>query len=95
MTLNERWELVTEDCKDYLDFEKVQNKRSQRPDLHGLLLLDQLFPGTSNMIVDADDDGVWLGVSAEQLETLSDEQIIELSRCGIGYDPDSGLYMFV
>lgn len=95
-SFHERWESVTGDGREYLRFELVQNKRSQRADLHAFLLLDELFPGHCDIVGSADHDQIWLEVTSEQFETLTDEQIVELSRCGVWHESDSdSLTMFV
>ena len=89
--MKDRWGSVSE--AEFLEFGKVQNRRSQRPDLHAFMLLDELFPGNGDMICNAEHDEIWLGIEEEQIESLTDDQIIELSRCGVRYD-DGGLCMF-
>jgi hypothetical protein len=96
MDIHERWEAVTKGGDEFLKFNKVANKRSQRPDLHAFLLLDELFPGTGDMVAAASHDEIWLDVEDNQVETLTDEQILELSWCGVRHDRDvGGLCMFV
>ncbi len=95
MDIHERWEAVTKEGDEFLKFEKVANKRSQRPDLHAFLMLDELFPGTSDLVSSASHDEIWLDVDDDQVETLTDEQILELSWCGVRHDSDGGLCMFV
>ena len=82
----QKWELVGDD--EFLGFEKVQNKRSNRPDLHAFLLLEELLPGKTDMIVGAEHDKIWLDFEGVHVAALTDEQIIELSRCGVMYDED-------
>lgn len=90
---DERWERVGGDY--FLEgFDSIPNKRSRRPDLHAFLMLDELFPGTTDMVCSAEHDEIFLDVSEEQVATLTDEQIIELSRCGIRYS-GFGLCAFV
>jgi len=95
MDIHERWEAVTKEGDEFLKFEKVTNKRSQRPDLHAFLMLDELFPGDSDLVSSASHDEIWLDVDDDQVETLTDEQILELSWCGVRHDSASGLCMFV
>jgi len=78
---------------DYLKFNRIENKMSNRPDLHAFLFLDVLFPKNRCMVCSASHDKIWLDVDMEDIEELTEEQIIELVRCGVGYDADS-LYMF-
>jgi len=96
MDIHERWEAVTKEGDEFLKFEKVENKRSQRPDLHAFLMLDELFPGTSDLVSSVSHDEIWLDVDDDQVETLTDEQILELSWCGVRHDGEvGGLCMFV
>jgi hypothetical protein len=92
MELRERFEAVNH---DYLEFARVENKRNQRPDLHAFLLLDELCPKEGrDMIRGAEHDEFYLDVNDEQLEALSDDQILELVRCGVMVNSDGYLYMF-
>jgi hypothetical protein len=95
MDIHERWETVTKDGKEFLQFEKVVNKRSQRPDLHAFLMLDELFPGNRGLVLSASYNEIFLNVNDDQVETLTDEQILELSWCGVRCAFDGGLWMFV
>ena len=86
MDIHERFEAVND---DYIKFDRVENKRSERPDLHAWLLLDELFPNPGHdMVSAAEHDEIWLDVDDEQLETLTDEQILELVRCGVRHDDE-------
>jgi len=83
---------------EYLKFERVTNKMSNRPDLHAFLLLDKLFPEKedNDIIESASQDEIWLSISGEQIDTLTEEQIIELVRCGFSYDSEvDSLHSFV
>lgn len=94
MNLHDRFEAWDD---EYLEFDRVKNKRSQRPDLHAFLLLDELFPQPGfDMLCGAEHDEVWLSVKLEQVENLTDEQILELVRCGVRHCNDHNcLGMFV
>lgn len=74
---------------NYLKFEIVENKKSNRPDLHAFLFLDDLFPKERDIISSASHDIIWLDVDSEEIETLTELQILELVRCGVMYDEDS------
>lgn len=79
----------------YLKFDKVVNKLSKRPDLHALMLLDKLFPSYGDIIIDASHDLIFLAMTEEQIESLNDHHIIELTQCGVRYNEDYGcLEMF-
>jgi len=79
--------------KEFLNFKKVENKRSNRPDLNAFLLLEELFPGDGDMVCAARHDKIWLDVEYDDIEKLTEAQIIELARCGVVYDGES-LFMF-
>lgn len=96
MDIHERWEAVTKDGYEYCRFEKVANKRSQRSDVHAFLLLDELFPGFGGLVTGANGDMIRLDINDDQVETLTDEQILELSWCSVSHDGNAGgLCMFV
>ena len=90
MDVEERFKKFSD---EYLNFAKIKNKRSNRPDLHAFIILDELFPGQHDMVCAAEHDEIWLDVGLEDLETLTDEQIRDLVRCGVRCD-DSGAVMF-
>ena len=82
---------------EFLKFDRVQNKTSGRADLHAFNLLDKLVPGKSDMVSAAEHDEVWLDVSPEELaKVATEEQIVELIRCGVRYDRSTGsLALFI
>ena len=74
---------------EYVKFDRVENKRSGRPDLHAFLLLDSLISGTTDMISAAEHDEFYLDIDIDQLAAVvTPDQIIDLSRCGVRYDDD-------
>lgn len=85
MNINELFEKHSD---EYLEFEKVENKFSTRPDLHAFILLDKLFPSERDMVSAAEYDEIFLSVAPEQIKTLSENQIVELIRCGVRYSTD-------
>lgn len=90
-------EILEKHDDEFLKFEHVQNKLSNRPDLHAFLLLDKLVPGDRDMVVAAEHDQIWLAVDPTELENAAtEEQIVDLYRCGMIYDEDiDSLSMFV
>ena len=90
--MSEIAEIFEKHNDEYLKFERVENKRSRRPDLHAFLLLDELFPSDFYIICSAAHDEIWLDADGED---LTEEQVIELSRCGVRFDDGDGLCMFV
>jgi len=79
---------------EYSKFERVENKRPNRPDLHAFLLLDELFPGKDGIVFLVRSDEIWLNIDYEDIEKLTELQILELVRCDVGYD-DGSLCLFV
>lgn len=87
--------LFEEHADEFLKFEKVENKLSSRADLHAFILLDRLQPQcTRDIIACAEHDQIWLDFDLEKSD-LSEENIIELRRCGVFYDETDSLSMFV
>jgi hypothetical protein len=82
---------------EFLKFDRVQNKTSGRADLHAFNLLDKLVPGKIDMVSAAEHDEIWLEVSPDDLaKVATEEQIIDLIRCGVRYDRDTNsLTLFV
>jgi len=96
MSIKEYWNGATNNNESFLRFEDIEIKRSNRPDLHAFLLLNELFPKNRDMIVGASHDQIWLDVSDEEIETLTKYQVLELSRSGVFYDSEANcLSMFV
>lgn len=84
MTVEQIEQLFEERDAEFLKFEQIIVKRSQRKDMHAFLLLDELVPGTGCMVDGATHDEIWLGVHLSDLEgKITREQIIELIRCGV------------
>lgn len=93
---------------DFLKFEHIENPRHRSPDLCAFLLLAELAPeiiktkgpyfGRHEDIVGcAEHDQIWLSVDLEQLaEKATEDNILELVRCGVRYDDDiDSLSMYV
>lgn len=87
MTLEELQALFEKYDDEFLKFEKVTNKRSSRPDIHVFILLNEFAPKDYDMISAAEHDEIWLDVKPEDIvPQITEEQVIELIRCGIRYD---------
>ena len=84
---------------EYIKFERIENKRSARPDLHAFLLLEELVPTKNyeDMVSAAEHDEIWLEVDPKKVaEVATEEHLIELIRCGVRYDRDIDSFaMFV
>lgn len=95
LNLIEIFEKYKED--DYLEFERVENKLHERPDLCAFLLLDKLLSDPcKNIVSDAGHDQIYLGVDIEKLaDVATEDDIVTLIRCGVLYESDTdSLYMF-
>jgi hypothetical protein len=75
---------------EYGNFHLIENPPSNRPDLCAFILLDKLFPRSGDMVCSAEDDEICIDVDEEEVEELSDETVLYLTRCGIYYDPEYG-----
>jgi len=71
---------------EYFKFDRVENKLSNRPDLHAFMLLASLFPGTQDIILSAEHDEVFLSITKKDIESLTEFHICELVRCGVRID---------
>jgi len=75
---------------EFYEFNKIKNKLSERSDLHAILLLDQLLPGSNRIISAAEHDLVYLGIDVEEFcKVATEDHLIELIRCGLLYQQDS------
>lgn len=97
MTVEELEEIFEKHGDEFLTFDKVEGKRSNRTDLHAFLLLDELVPSERgcDIVSGARHDEIWIDTDVSKLaKVATEDQIIELIRCGIRYSEDS-LAMFV
>ena len=79
--------IFADNAEEHRQFDRVTNKRSNRPDLHAFMLLDGLCPGKKDIIASASHDEIYLSIEPEELaKVASEEQVVELIRCGIRYD---------
>lgn len=94
MTLAERFDQFED---DFLEHGNIVLPRHSRPDLCAFLILNDLQPGSRDMIGAAEHDQIWLDVDVALLEAVvTDEQIRELVQCGVMYDDEvESLSMFV
>lgn len=76
--------------KEYLHFERVEHKRSSRPDINAFILIDSLLPfRTGPMVAFAEHDEIGLDLDLDQFaEVASEEHVIELVRCGVVLEQD-------
>lgn len=89
MTTDQLEALFENDDDEFLKFDRVEPKRSNSPDIHAFLLLNELCPPHSNrdMVCGARRDEIFLRVEQEELAAVVTEaQVIELIRCGVRLD---------
>lgn len=80
---------------EFLTFEKVENKLTNRADLHAMLVLDKLVPGNGDILGGAEHDEIYFSIDEEEfIQVATEEVILELVRCGVRWS-DDGLCMFV
>lgn len=93
MTSEELHDFFESKHDEFLRFDRIQNKLSQRPDLHAFLLLDSLAPQKGDMIIGSEHDEIYLGVDVEKLlEVVTEQQLIDLHRCGVRYHEDHSCF---
>jgi hypothetical protein len=79
---------------EYMRFDRVQNKTSNRSDLHAFNLLDKLAPvpytsmqPPEPVVIAAGGDEIWLSIKPAAIAAVAtEEHILELIRCGVLYD---------
>jgi hypothetical protein len=103
MTKDEMAEIFSEyDSGIFVFRDLVENKLSNRPDLHAFLLLDSLDPGPDknghfvDVVAAAEHDEFYLSFDEDKVAAvITKEQVIELRRCGVMYSNDGmGFHMF-
>lgn len=87
------------------EFDRIENKRHSRPDIHAMLLMDEIHPGKGDMVSAAEHDQIWFNVAGESdpdpdtYDThwkFTEAHLIELLRSGIYFDSDTeSFYSFV
>lgn len=88
-------DLFEEYHSSYIDFEELNNKLNDRPDLCAMILLDSLLPGNRHLISDADHDIIYFCVDVDELSLVATEDdVLMLVACGVQCD-DEGLFMYV
>lgn len=85
MNIKEIFDAIPEE--DYLDFNAVENKLSQRADLHAFMVLDKLVPEHGDIISASEHDEFYLSIDCDELaKVLTMGEARDLSRCGVRYD---------
>lgn len=69
---------------EFLKFERIEKPRTKRRDLHAFLMLDELVPGTKDIIGASEHDEFFLSIELDALaKVITDEQVRDLVRCGV------------
>lgn len=98
MTTTQIDELFEKHEEESHKFERITNKLATRADIHAFILLDRLFPSDNgaDIISCAEHDQIWISIETERLETLTEDNIVELMRCGVWWESQfDSLSMFV
>ena len=66
MTIEQLVELFEIHDEEFLRFDRVRNKTSNRPDLHAFILLDKIIPDTVDIVSGAKHDEIFLGIDLEE-----------------------------
>jgi len=100
MTTQELKSLFEKHDDEYLKFDRIQGRTTNREDLHAFNLLDRLVPyvestGCSDIVSCAEHDEFWLSIDTAKLaDVITEEQVVELIRCGVRYDTNNGALAF-
>ena len=90
MTVGDLEECFEKFSGEYLNFSRLEKKRANRPDLHVFLLMDELQPGSSDIVSTATHDKFFIGVDLRKLAAvITEEQVRELVWCGVHLDEES------
>ena len=64
-------------------------------DVSGMLLLHKLSPVTGDMVSAAEHDQIWFAADPEMVASnATEDDILNLLRCGILYEDGEGFYTF-
>jgi hypothetical protein len=91
------YELMEKYDDEYLQFDCVEYKPSNQPDLCAMILLDKLQPRLrcTGIIAGADSESICFSIDVDKLgEVATEDDIIYLIRCGV-HVADEALCMFV
>lgn len=87
MNVDELKDFFEANNDEYLKFELVENKKSKRADVHAFILLDSLVVDDESDIVGAaEHDIIYLPDLEDVCPHITEEQALELIRCGISID---------
>ena len=88
-------ELFEKHEDEYLKFDKIKEKKTNRPDLQAFLILDSIITSDCDIITASEHDEFFLDTNLDTLAAkATEEQIIDLIRCGVRYSEYGCLSMF-
>jgi hypothetical protein len=71
----------------YHRFDEIENPKTKRSDLQAFLIIDSIFDDDKKIISGVDTYSIYLNVEIEELaKRATEEQIIDLIRCGVSYE---------
>ncbi len=99
MTTEQLAELFDRQDDEFLKDERLSpHPLTKRRDLRAFLLLESILPAPNgrDIIAAAEHDEIWLDIDPEELaKVITEDQVIELTRCGVRYDAgNDSLCMF-
>ena len=97
MTTERLKELFEVHEDEFLKFDNITDKRSSRADICAFILLNDIIPGTRDMVASAEHDVIYLETDIDALAArATEEQVLELVRCGVHLEEETeSLVMFV
>jgi hypothetical protein len=71
---------------EFLNFARINDPASKRPDLHAFILLDRLVPGTQDIVSSSAHDEYFLQINPREFAAAAtEEDVRDLVRCGVRY----------
>jgi len=79
--------------QEFLEFDRIKNKKGSCPITHAFRMLDELFPSKTAvpMVTNIWDEDCSLRPSFEDVEKLTEEQVLDLVRCGVTFSRENDL----
>ena len=83
--------------KEFFKFERVKDKKGSCHITHAFRLLDELFPSDHGepMITNIWGEDASLRPTFENVETLTEDQILDLVRCGVSFEEENHLLISI
>jgi uncharacterized radical SAM superfamily Fe-S cluster-containing enzyme len=96
MTRDEIENFLNNHEEDFLDFDSVKDKKSNRADLHAFIILDSLFPSDNDIIANSEHEIIFIDVDVDEFcDKITEDVLLDLHRCGILYNTrDDAIFMY-